>query len=401
MIKGQKVCVTGVGLISAIGINAQENLESLRRSKCGIEKARHLQSKYADLYAFGEVKHSNDELREKIDAENKDALPRTDLLAQIAIDEAIRDAKLSEEELQSRRTVLISSSTVGGMCETDMLFHDAHNKNKGSKFIGSYSGGAHLLKLVKKYNLKGYTNTINTACSSSANAIMIGTKLIKSGLADRAIVGGVDALAKFTVNGFNALQILSNIPCKPFDKNRKGLSLGEGAAYLVLEKATDSQSKNHYAEIAGYGNANDAFHPSSLSEDAAGIVLAISKALETAAISPDDIDYINAHGTATKNNDHLELLGISKVFNRFPAFNSTKSYTGHTLAAAGAIEAIFSIFSMNHSEIYKSLNASIPIEPYNILPQQEYEQNREINTLITNSFGFSGNCTSLILRKCL
>ncbi len=401
MIKGEEVCVTGIGLISAIGINASENLANLRNSRCGIEKARYLQSKYADLYNFGEVKKSNTELREAINTENKDSLPRTDLLAQIAIDEAIRDSNLSTKELESRRTILISSSTVGGMCETDMLYHDARSKNEGSKFIGSYSGGAHLLKLVKKYNLKGYTNSINTACSSSANAIMIGTKLIKSGMADRAIVGGVDALAKFTVNGFNALQILSDIPCKPFDKNRKGLSLGEGAAYLVLEKSSDSQTKKQYAEVAGYGNSNDAYHPSSLSEDASGITIAMNKALETAEVSPDEIDYINTHGTATKNNDHLELLGILKVFNRFPPFNSTKSYTGHTLAAAGALECIFSIFSMNYSEMYKSLNVSDPIEPYNVMPQQKYEQNREIKTLITSSFGFSGNCTSLILKKCL
>lgn len=227
----------------------------------------------------------------------------------------------------------------------------------------------------------------------------MGARLIKSGRATRAIVGGTDALGKFTINGFNALQIMSKKPCKPFDKDRDGLTLGEGAAYLILESEEVVGNKNLYAEILGYGNCNDAFHPSSLSEEAFGVVDAMTKALKSASLSPQNIDYINAHGTATENNDSTELTGIKKIFGNYPPFNSTKSYTGHTLAASGAIETIFSIFSLLYQELYPSLNFQKPILPFNQTPIQNYQQQQNMNYIMTNSFGFAGNCSSLIIGK--
>ena len=191
---------------------------------------------------------------------------------------------------------------------------------------------------------------------------------------------------------------MSDIPCAPFDANRKGLNLGEGSAYLVLESEDIIGSKKRYAEILGFGNSNDAFHPSSLSEDAVGVVECISRAISNAQISPIEIDYINAHGTATGNNDITELIGIKKVFKGFPPFNSTKSFTGHTLAAAGAIEAVFSIFSIYNNELFPSLNCNTPIEPFNEFPIIEHKS-AEIKTVLSNSFGFGGNCSSLIIRE--
>ena len=191
---------------------------------------------------------------------------------------------------------------------------------------------------------------------------------------------------------------MSDIPCAPFDADRKGLNLGEGAAYLILESEDVIEDKQAYAEILGYGNSNDAFHPSSLSEDAVGVVECISKALKSAQVNPNEIDDINAHGTATGINDMTELTGISKVFNGFPPFNSTKSYTGHTLAAAGAIEAVYSILSINNNELFPSLNCNTPIEPFNQFPIKEHI-NSDIKTVLSNSFGFGGNCSSLIIRE--
>ena len=393
-----KVFVTGIGALSAIGNNIQEQLESLRNSKTGIGKSRFFKSRYADIFPFGEIKLSNQDLKQKISTSKDSSFTRTDLVAFVAFSEAIKDAKI-EDLVSNKRTALISSSTVGGMCETDQLYNDANMKSKASPFIESYSGGAHVLKLAEKYQIKGFTNTINTACSSSANAIMMGTKMIKAGIIDRAIVGGADTLAKFTVNGFNALQILSEKPCKPFDENRTGLTLGEAGAFLVLEKEADCKDKKKYAEIAGYGNTNDAFHASSLSEDAKGISLSIQNALDTANIKK--VDYVNTHGTATGNNDQTELVGLDKFFGEIPPYNSTKSYTGHTLAAAGALEAIFSILAINNSELYQSLNVETPISPFNKMPITSYQKEVEINTVLSNSFGFAGNCTSLILKKCI
>jgi 3-oxoacyl-(acyl-carrier-protein) synthase len=183
------------------------------------------------------------------------------------------------------------------MVETEAIHGDANLNTEPSEFVNSYRSGSHTLAIAEEFGMKGYTDTINTACSSSANAIMLGARLIRSGRAKRAIVGGVDSLSQYTVNGFNALQIFSDEMTQPFDEHRKGLNLGEGAAYLVLEREEDTQGKTIYGEVRGFGNANDAYHPSSMSPDAVGVRGAIEGALKTANLRPSDIDHINAHGT--------------------------------------------------------------------------------------------------------
>ncbi len=394
----KKVFVTGMGIISAIGNNTPENLNSLRSGKTGIGPAKYVNSNYGKTHPFAEVKLSTDELKSTLNLKNNHGLTRTDYIAFTALKEAIAQSNISTEELSSEETAFISASTIGGMCNTDELYKDANLISSGSEYVESYPGSTHTLKIAKEFELSGVVGAINTACSSSANSIMLGAKLIKSGRATRAIVGGTDSLGKFSINGFNSLQIMSDIPCAPFDADRKGLNLGEGAAYLILESEDVIEDKQAYAEILGYGNSNDAFHPSSLSEDAVGVVECISKALKSAQVNPNEIDYINAHGTATGNNDMTELTGISKVFNGFPPFNSTKSYTGHTLAAAGAIEAVYSILSINNNELFPSLNCNTPIEPFNQFPIKEHI-NSDIKTVLSNSFGFGGNCSSLIIRE--
>ena len=222
-----RVFVTGMGVISSIGKDLNKNLESLRNGNSGIDKPKYFQSKYASSFSFGEVNISTKTLQEQLGLSEEKGLTRTDLFTFKAFEEAINDAKLSKQEISSLDTALISSSTIGGMCLTDQLYEDANLKSESSEFLNSYGCSAHTLRLTKKYQIKGFTDTINTACSSSANAIMLGTRLIKSGRVKRAIVGGADSLAKYTVNGFNALKILSESPCKPFDENRCGLTLGE------------------------------------------------------------------------------------------------------------------------------------------------------------------------------
>ena len=392
----KQVFVTGMGVISAIGNNTNENLTHLRSGKTGIGKAVFLDSVYGKDHDFAEVKTSTELLYEKYGI-NEKGLTRTDLLAYSAFQEAIDQANLLPEEISSKKTAFISASTIGGMCLTNQIYEDANLISSSSEFVESYSGSAHALKIANKYKLTGFVDVINTACSSSANAIMMGARLIKSGRVNRAIVGGTDSLGKFTINGFKALQILSEKPCKPFDENRCGLTLGEGAAFLVLEAEELTKNKTKFAEILGYGNSNDAYHASSISDDAIGVVEAISKALKSAAIKPEQIDYVNAHGTATGNNDITELKGLEIALGKIPPFNSTKSYTGHTLAAAGATEAIYSILSIYHQELYPSLNCTTPITPYNQLPIQQYQTNKEIKYVLSNSFGFGGNCSSLII----
>ncbi len=281
-----RIFVTGMGIISAVGNNVEANRSSLMQGKCGITHAEFLSTKYASTLPFGEVKISTEELKENLKAKES-GVTRTSLLALHAFKEAINDSGLTNEELNSFDTALIGADTVGGMCLTDELYHDANKHDQGSEYISSYDCGSVNMFLQSRYQIKGIINTINTACSSSANAIMYGARLIKHGFAKRAIVGGCDSLAKFTINGFNALHILSDEKCKPFDANRKGLNLGEGAAFLVLEKEEDITNRHVYAELTGYCNSNDAFHPSSLSENGDGPYLAMKGALEIANISAD------------------------------------------------------------------------------------------------------------------
>ena len=394
----KKVLVTGMGVISAIGNNSEDNLTHLRNGDTGIGKTNYLESNYAQTHLFGEVKMSTSSLKENLKMTKK-GLTRTDLLAFTALEEAIKASGLTPNEISSEKTAFISASTIGGMCLTEQLYKDAYSNSDTTEYAESYSGNAHALRIAEVYKLSGVVDVINTACSSSLNAIMMGARLIKSGRANRAIVGGSDALGKFTINGFNSLQILSKAPCKPFDEERVGLTLGEGAAYLILESEDVIGEKEKCAEISGFGNSNDAFHPSSISDEAFGVVAAMTKALKSASLKPQDIDYINAHGTATGNNDSSELYGIKKTFENFPPFNSTKSYTGHTLAAAGVIETVFSILSIHNQELYPSLNFEKPIQPFNQTPIISYQSQQKINFAMTNSFGFAGNCSSLIIGK--
>lgn len=395
----RNIFITGMGIISSLGKNVNENLTNLQHGNSGIRKSLFFQSKYASVFPFGEVNYSKESLQNQLGLSNKKGLTRTTLFAFKAFDEAVKDANLSEDEIFSFDTALISASTVGGMSAHDQLYKDANLKSESSDFLPYYHFCAHTLQLIEKYNIKGITDTFNTACSSSANAIMYGARLIKSGIVKRAIVGGADSLSKYTVNGFNALKILSDLPCQPFDEYRKGLTLGEGAAYLVLESEEICSRKNKYAIVSGYGNSNDAFHPSTLSNDAVGITNAINKALLSAKLDSSNIGYINAHGTGTENNDLVELVGLSKIFRIIPPYNSTKSYTGHTLGAAGAIEAVFSILSLCNKELYPSLNWNTPITTFNNPPIKNRQKNIPINHVLSNSFGFGGNCTSLVFSK--
>ncbi len=387
-----------MGMITAIGDSVTANRRSLMQGLSGIGRAEYFQSKYASLLPFAEIPYSTQELATRLQIQ-KPGTTRTHLIALHALREALTNAQITQERLTSAKTALISASTVGGICLTDQLYADSNEKgDRGSEFLASYSPSASTLFLQSEFQVGGIVNTFNTACSSSANAIMYGARLIRQGLADTVIAGGVDCLAKYTVNGFNALMILSNQPCRPFDAARNGLNLGEGAAFLILEKEENAKGKKIYASVKGYGNSNDAFHASSTSPDAEGPFLSMRRALLSSGIDASEIDFINAHGTATENNDETESVAMKRLFTKPPIFASTKSYTGHTLGAAGAVEAVYSILNLFHQELYPSVNFSEAIETTGLVPHVGY-QKASLRHIMSNSFGFGGNCTSLVFEK--
>lgn len=387
-----------MGVISAIGNSVAENHQALAAGTCGIQNKLDLfPSKYAGVLPFGQVEISSETLQKKLQI-TEAGVTRTTMLAMHAFTEAVTNSAISPADISSSETALVAATTVGGMCLTDELYNDANKNQDGSEYTASYDCASVSMYIQKRYSMNGIINSINTACSSSANAIMYGAMLIKNGFAKRAIVGGTDSLAKFTINGFNALHILSADKCTPFDENRKGLNLGEGAAFLVLEKEEDINGKKVYAELSGYCNTNDAYHPSSLSEQGDGPFLSMQGALQLAKLTPGEINFINAHGTGTENNDEVESRAMIRLFDNPPAFASTKANIGHTLGAAGAIEAVYSILSLMHQDIYPNLHFKNTIRATGLTPLQEYKK-MPVNHVMSNSFGFGGNCSSLIFSK--
>lgn len=386
-----------MGLISAIGNSVAANLHALQHDVSGLGASTFLESKYAKLLPFGEVPFANEALKQILRV-NENGITRTSLLALHAFDEAIKDAGLNPKMMEQTDTLFVGASTVGGMCLTNELYYDAVQKDNGTEYTNAYEVAATASFLYNRYGMQGKLNTLNTACSSSANAIIYGARLMAQGLVRRAIVGGYDSLSKFTVNGFNALHILSPVPCRPFDAARQGLNLGEGAAFLVLEREEDLAGKPYYATVSGYGITNDAFHHSSLSPEGDGPYLAMQKALEIAELKPAEISAINAHGTGTENNDEVESRAMQKLFGTPPPFSSTKCFTGHTLGAAGAVEAVFSMLQIKHQTLFANLNWQTPISTTGLVPVLKNKA-AGLQHVMSNSFGFGGNCSSVIFSK--
>ena len=394
------IAITGMGIISSIGNNVEENYLSLINGKKGIHKISKIDTVHADEVMVGEIDFSNKELVEQLGLSSDNNYSRTALLGSVAAKQAIKNAGI--KNISEYKTGLISSTSVGGMDMTEKYFYQYLETNPVQKYVESHHAGDSTQKIAAQLGIEqSLVTTISTACSSAANAIMFGARLIKSGKLDRVIVGGTDCLSKFTINGFKTLMILSDTYNTPFDENRKGLNLGEAAAFLVLESdaIVERENKSVLGYVKGYGNANDAFHQTASSDHGDGATLAMEKALQVAGMTAKDIDYINAHGTATDNNDLSEGRAIIRVFgNNVPDFSSTKAYTGHTLAAAGAIEAVFSILALQHNVIFPNLNFKSQMKEFNITPQLQLKE-KELKTVMSNSFGFGGNCSTVIFSK--
>ncbi|MDV6169273.1 beta-ketoacyl-[acyl-carrier-protein] synthase family protein [Flavobacterium sp. DG1-102-2] len=393
------VAITGMGIISSIGATVEENFNALVNGRPGITLIDNIDTIHKNNIKVGEIKNTNSQLAEELNLPADNNFSRTAMLATIAAKQAVENAGITD--INEYNTGLISATTVGGMDMTETYFYDYMERPDNRRYIESHDAGDNTHKIANELGLKGMVTTISTACSSAANAIMLGARLIKSGKLDRVIVGGADALSKFTINGFKTLMILSDTYNTPFDNNRKGLNLGEAAAFIVLEsdEVVKKQNKKVLAYLSGYGNANDAYHQTASSENGDGAFLAMEKAFKISGLQPSDVDYINAHGTATPNNDLSEGRALIRAFgSNMPDFSSTKPFTGHTLAAAAAIEAVYSILALQNGVVYPNLNFETPMEEFNIIPQTVLKE-KEINHVLSNSFGFGGNCSTLLFSK--
>ncbi|MBR5906960.1 MAG: beta-ketoacyl-[Bacteroidales bacterium] len=392
------IAITGMGIISALGIGLDKTYTSLLEKRCPIASPKYLKTVHTNL-PCGEVEYSNSQLVELIGEDKERVFPRSALLGIVAARAAEEDACLKE----GTKVALISGTTVGGMDITESYLNNfLEGPENSDKIFLHLDGVCNDLIADSLKSRVVYTDVISTACSAAANAIAFGAELIESGRYDVIIAGGTESLTRYHFNGFNSLMILDDTPCRPFDASRKGLNLGEGAGFIVLESIEHAQKRGAKIRglLSGWGNACDAFHQTASSPDGKGAYLAMTKALKKAGLKPEDIDYVNAHGTGTQNNDLSEGKALMTLFgDKIPYIGSTKCFTGHATSAAAALEAIISLLVIEKRFIPANLRYERGDAELSFSPVTETVTDIDVKNVISNSFGFGGNDTSLIFSK--
>ena len=396
MAQERSVLITGCGIICAIGNGKEEVLGSLLSNRTGIGPLKYLRTAHTE-FPVGEVKMSDTEMEQAMGIEPGTPVTRTALMGMIALHEALGEAGLGRDDLKG--CGFVNGTTVGGMDKSEQYYTDFIENDTRNEYIKTHDCGSCSEMIADRFGRFRYITTISTACSSAANAVELGADMIRSGQADIVVAGGSECITKFHLNGFNSLMILDHGQCRPFDAERAGLNLGEGAAYLVLESAESAARRGvkPVALLSGYGNACDAFHQTASSPDGEGAYLAMSKALADAGLRPSDIDYINAHGTGTPNNDVSESQAMKRLFgDAMPPVSSTKSLTGHTTSASGSVEAVICILALRNGFVPVNYAWAHPMDD-GIVPNMELKPSHKMRHILCNSFGFGGNDSSVIL----
>ncbi len=396
----RRVAVTGIGIITALGIGKKQNLSGIIKGQNAVKEITSFDVSGYRGKTGGEIPGFN--FSKKLKRLKPSRLDRATKLLLTAIDEALCEAGLANS--LSPDTSLVLGTTLGGML-SGMAYHKEiiSGKNARPSLLLDYLAHYQATHIAKEYVLNNAALTISNACASGTNAIGIAYNEIRAGNADTAIAGGYDTMCEFTFAGFNSLQAVTQTLCRPFDKNREGLVLGEGAGILMLEEMSHAVSRNAniIAEIIGYGESSDAFHMTAPEPNGNGASLAISRALNSAGIGTGDIDYINAHGTGTPYNDVMEARAIKKVFgsaSKNIPVSSVKSMTGHLLGSAGAVEAIITIMAMNNGILPPNINYKTPDPECLLNIVDKAGQKTSIKRATSNSFGFGGANAVIVLQ---
>lgn len=396
----EDIFIVGMGIVTSLGVGKKQTMRSLRQEVPAVGKVGYLNTIH-DSLPMGEVPYSDMQLKQMLGLDEATKTTRTTLLGRLALKEALEESRL--QEMKPRRVAFISGTTVGGMEKSENFYLDFISNMDHYEYIAMHDCGACTDMISEEYKGKfDFQTTISTACSSAANAVILGANLIRSEIVDAAVVGGSECLTKFHINGFNSLMILDKEPCRPFDKNRAGLNLGEGAGYIVLESSQSVMQRGvgTLCRLSGYGNACDAYHQTATSPNGEGPYLAMLLALSESGLKPEDIDYVNAHGTGTPNNDLSEGIAMERIFGaNMPPVSSTKSFTGHTTSASGGVESVISILSMLNNYVPASLGCKTRIDELGFMPSCKGIENVEIKNVLNNSFGFGGNDSSLVFSK--
>lgn len=391
------IVVSGLGIVSPYGAGVKSFWTGLAAGTCAIKPITLI-----DTEGF------RSRIAAEVPAEAMAALgvsrrrSRADRLALAAAREALTDAGL--EGPARRRSALLIGAVGGGMLEgEDWYWGETRGRPSGSmRALRSILPFSHAETLSWRLGLTGPKETVVMACASGAASIALGADLVRAGVTPTALVGGVDALTHICFMGFNALKLLDPAPCRPFDRDRRGMSIGEAAAFLVIEDADHCRARGGrvHARLAGYGMTTDAHHVTAPHPEGEGMIHAMEQALADAGLAPSAVGYVNAHGTGTPQNDRAEALALRRVFGEGGVLvSSTKSLVGHTMAAAGSVEAAATILALQHGLLPPTANLEHvdPEVPFDCLPGTA--RPAEVGAALSNSFGFGGQNVSLVFEK--
>jgi len=393
-----RVVVSGLGLVSPFGAGLKAFWTGLSAGTCAIKAA-----------TLVETEGFRSRIAAEVPADAMAALPasrrrsRADRMALAAATEALADAGLTGRD--RARAALVVGAVGGGMYEGEEWYWEETRSGRPSakiRVLRSILPFSHAEVLGLRLGLDGPRETLVMACASGAASIALGADLIRAGMVTAAVVGGVDALTRICFMGFNALRLLDPEPCRPFDRDRRGMSIGEAAAFLVLEDAAPCHARGGrvYASLLGAGMTTDAHHVTAPHPEAEGMIRAIILALEAAGMAPGGVGYVNAHGTATPQNDRTEALALRRVFGDGRVLvSSTKSMVGHTMAAAGSVEAVATVLALQHGLLPPTANLATPDPeiPFDCIPREA--RPAPVAVALSNSFGFGGQNVSLIFGR--
>ncbi len=407
----KRVVITGLGAITPIGNNVEETWKSIENKICGIDKISLFDSTGFKTSLVAEVK--NYEPLKYFDVKQTKRLDRSSQFAIISALEAFKDSNISKENTDFDRIGVFVSSGIGGLTtiqnQCEINFEKGHSR-VSPMFIPMAIANMPAGNIAIELGAKGESLSIVTACASSTHAIGEAYKTIKDGYEDVIIAGGTEApICEVGIAGFENMKALSQSSDKnrasiPFDKERNGFVMGEGAGIVILEELEHAIKRGAkiYAEVVGYGATTDAYHITSPSPDGEGGAKAMMRAIQDAKIKPEDIDYINAHGTSTHLNDSTETLAIKKAMSdasKKVMISSTKGNTGHLLGAAGAVEAIISVKAIENQLVPPTINYKVKDEECGLDVVPNEPRKAKINFVMSNSLGFGGHNASIILKK--
>jgi len=399
-----RVVVTGLGVVSSIGIGKENFWESIINGKSGISKVSSFDTSEYRCHYAGEIKNFSSE--DYIPKRKIPFLGRTSQLSIAATSLALQDAKVTSKKINGNRTGIFIGTTMGEkpLEESIDSWVMSGTKNISRKKILQSSANNIPANIGLYFKLGGPNYLIPTACAAGNYAIGYGFDFIKRGDLDYAIVGGADSFSRLAFTGFQRIYAMAHEQCRPFDKNRKGMLVGEGAAMLFLESMDSAlrRNANIYAEVPGYGISCDAYHMTASKSE--GIEKAMLKALKYARTLKEEVDYINAHGTGTQGNDKTECSAIKNVFKeRYKSIpiSSIKSMLGHPMGAASAIEALTCCLSVKENIIPPTINFETPDPACDIDCVPNRARVKKVNIALNNGFAFGGNNSCLVIKKFL